>query len=57
MKVRLLHDTIVRFTKGSELEVSETEASRLVAFGNAELIEEPEQKPAKKVTKAKKPKR
>ena len=56
MKVRLLNDTIVRFAKGSVLEVSEQEASRLIAFRNAEPIEEPEKKPATKTARTRKPK-
>ena len=55
MLVKLLHDTIIRFNQGATLEVSDQEASRLVAFGNAVIVEkkaEPEAKPAKKKTKA-----
>ena len=44
MKVELKHDTIVRFSKGTILEVSEQEASRLIAFGNAVKVKEPEEK-------------
>ena len=36
MRVVLLHDTAVRYTKGTVLEVSDEEAKRLIAFGNAE---------------------
>ena len=39
MKVELKRDTIVRFSKGTVLEVSEEEASRLIAFGNAVAVE------------------
>lgn len=46
-KVELLHDTAVRFAKGSVVEVSEAEAERLIAFGNAVRVE------AKKKTEAK----
>ena len=48
MKVKLTHDTVVRFAKGTVLEVSEQEASRLIAFNNAvEVKEKAEAKPAK----------
>ena len=48
MKVRLTNDTIVRFAKGTVLEVSDQEASRLFAFNNAVKVEEKaEAKPAK----------
>ena len=58
MTVRLTHDTIVRFEAGTVLEVSEKEASRLIAFGNAEIIAEkavkaPVETAAKKTTKKK----
>ena len=58
MKVELTRDTAVRFAKGTVLEVSEQEASRLIAFNNAVEVkakaeakpaeEKPEKKPAKK---------
>lgn len=50
MKVKLLHDTTVRFAKGTVLEVSEQEASRLIAFNNAVKAEAKtaEAKPARK---------
>lgn len=50
MKVELLRDTAVRFAKGMILEVSDTEASRLIAFNNAVRVEEKktEAKTAKK---------
>lgn len=35
MKVKLTNDTFVRFAKGSVLEVSDAEASRLIALNNA----------------------
>ena len=48
MKVELLHDTAVRFAKGTVLEVSDAEASRLIAFNNAvEVKAKAEAKPAK----------
>ena len=54
MKVKLTNDTVVRFAKGSILEVSDQEASRLIAFNNAvEVEKKAEAKPAKK-SKAKK---
>ena len=36
--MKLLHDTRVNFPAGTELEVSEAEASRLQAFGLAEEV-------------------
>lgn len=55
MKVELTNDTIVRFAKGTVLEVSEEEASRLIAFNNAVEVkakaEKVEAKPTKKKTK------
>ena len=53
MKVELLHDTAVRFAKCTVLEVSDAEASRLIAFGNAVRVEEKKTKAktAKKKTK------
>lgn len=51
MKVKLTHDTAVRFVKDTVLEVSEQEASRLIAFNNAVKVEEKkkaETKPARK---------
>ena len=48
MKVKLTHDTSVRFAKGTVLEVSSQEASRLIAFNNAvEVKAKAEAKPAK----------
>lgn len=52
MKVRLTHDTLVRFAKDTVLEVSDQEASRLIAFNNAVKVEE--KKAAAKPAKAKK---
>ncbi len=53
MKVELTKDTTVRFAKGTALEVSDQEASRLIAFNNAVKVEEKkaEAKPAKKKSK------
>lgn len=49
MKVELINDTVVRFAKGTVLEVSDEEASRLIAFNNAvkAKAEKAEAKPAK----------
>jgi hypothetical protein len=52
MRVKLTRDTAVRFAKDTVLEVSEKEASRLIAFNNAvEVKADAEAKPAKKKTK------
>lgn len=51
MKVRLTSDTIVRFAKGTVLEVSDQEASRLIVLNNAVEVKEVEAKPAKKTKK------
>lgn len=40
MKIRLTRDTVVRFAKGTVLEVSEEEALRLFALNNAVRAEE-----------------
>lgn len=50
MKVKLTNDTIVRFAKDTVLEVSDEEASRLIAFNNAVKVTEKKAaaKPAKK---------
>lgn len=51
MKVKLTRDTSVRFAKDTVLEVSDKEASRLIAFNNAvevkAKVEKVEAKPAK----------
>lgn len=54
-KVKLTHDTIVRFAAGTVLEVSDVEASRLFAFHNAVPVREQkaEAKPATKKKSAK----
>lgn len=54
MKIKLTHDTIVRFPAGSVLEVSEEEAKRLMAFSNAvpAEAEKPAEKPKAKKAKA-----
>jgi len=52
MKVKLTNDTFVRFAKDTVLEVSDSEASRLIAFNNAvEVKEKAEAKPVKKKSK------
>ena len=49
MLVKLTKDAVVRFEKGTKLEVSEKEASRLFAFKLAEKVKKKaESKPAKK---------
>lgn len=48
-KVILMNDTVVRFAKGTVLEVSDQEAARLIAFNNAAPA--PEEKPAKPAAK------
>ena len=50
MKIKLTNDVAVRFAKGTVLEVSDAEASRLIAFNNAVKVEEKKAaaKPAKK---------
>lgn len=54
-KILLLNDTVVRFEKGTVLEVSDQEAGRLIAFRNAVEAAEPvkEKKEAKKKAPAK----
>lgn len=52
MKVRLLHDASVRHSQGEILEVSEKEAARLIAFRNAEAVEETAEKAEKPAGKA-----
>ena len=52
MKVKLTHDTLVRFAKDTVLEVSDQEASRLIAFNNAVKVEEKKAE-AKPTTKKK----
>lgn len=52
MKIKLTHDTVVRFRQGDVLEVEEAEAKRLIAFNNAVEVEEaPKPKPVKKAAK------
>ena len=52
--VRALRDTIVRIQKGAVVEVSDLEAKRLAAFGNAELVVEEKQAAPKAPKKTKK---
>ena len=54
MKVRLTNDTFVRFAKDSVLEVSDKEASRLIAFNNAVEVKAKAEKAEAKPAKAKK---
>lgn len=58
MRIKLLHDAVVRFPSGSELEVSEEEGKRLIAFGNGVEVkaEEKAAAPQKKKTAAAKKK-
>lgn len=51
MKVKLTQDTLVRFAKETVLEVSDAEASRLIALNNAVEVKKAEAKPAKKTKK------
>lgn len=48
MKVKLLRDTVVRFSGGTVIDVSKEEAARLIAFRNAEPVKEPAKKATKK---------
>ncbi len=66
MKIRMLMDNRVFFAKGSEVEVTEGEAARLLSLGFAEKVgesvkeetkeaeatEEPKEKPVKVVKKS-----
>lgn len=54
MKIKLMVDQRVSFPKGSEIEVSEGEAARLLSLGFAQKVEE---KPAEVEVKAEKPKK
>ena len=49
MIVKILRDTIVRMPKGAVIEVSDKEAARLAAFGNAEPV--PEKQAPKKAAR------
>lgn len=51
MRIKLTRETYVRLPGGTEIEASETEASRLCMLRVAERIEEPEKKPAKAPTR------
>lgn len=53
MKVEIKRDTIVRFGKGSVIEVADEEGKRLISLGNAAEVKE-KPKPKKKETKKKK---
>lgn len=47
MRVEILRDAFVKFPKGAVVEVSEEEARRLIAFGNAKEAQQ-EKKTRKK---------
>ena len=47
-KVEILRDTVVKVAKGAVIEVSDEEAKRLAAFGNAKAVAEKPAKPAGK---------
>ena len=51
MMVKILRATIVRMSKGAVIEVSDKEAARLAAFGNAEPEPVPEKQAPKKAKK------
>jgi hypothetical protein len=55
MKIKLLMDQRVIFAKGSEIEVDEREAERLLSLGFAEKVAE--KKEVIQETKAEKPKK
>ena len=51
MKVKLTHDTSVRYPMGTVLDLPEEEAKRLISLNNAEVMTE--EKPKKTATKKK----
>lgn len=51
MKVKITHDTLVRFPMGAILDLPEEEAKRLMSLGNAETVVE--EKPKKASTRKK----
>ena len=55
MKIKMLLDSRIFFAKGSEVEVDEREASRLLSLGFAEKVAE--KKEVIQETKAEKPKK
>lgn len=48
--VKILRDCVIKAAKGAVFEVSDEEAKRLIAYGNAETVTE--KKPKKKAQKA-----
>ena len=48
MKIEILHDSLVKFSKGAVIEVSDEEAKRLASLGNAKAVVIEEKKPAPK---------
>lgn len=48
IKVEILRDTIVRMPKGATIEVTDEEAKRLAAFGNAKEVKETKKRGAAK---------
>ena len=56
MRVRLIREAKVNLPAGFEVEVSDTEAARLIAFGNAEKAEAKAVEPVKEQA-AEKPKK
>ena len=57
MKIKLLMDQRVLFAKGSEIEVTEGEAVRLLSLGFAQKVEEAKEADKEKVEKPKAKKR
>ena len=57
MKIKLLMDQRVIFAKGSEIEVEEGEAKRLLSLGFAEKVAEKKAVEVKEVKEEKKPKK
>ena len=49
MRVKLLHDTFVKYQKDTILEVTDEEGKRLIAFLNAEKVEAEKPKAEKKM--------
>lgn len=48
IKVEILRDTLVRMPKGTVTEVTDEEAKRLAAFGNAKEVKEAKKRGAAK---------
>ena len=55
-KVKLTQNTMIRYNSGAVLDVSDAEASRLVAFNLAVLVEEMEEEKPRKRRAAKRAK-